>query len=92
MVFLKELSQATREFVDITHLALPYNKYAPSISAQSRTRSLVARGIALKFCAPERAPRFRHDPSVSARVPVPEATVNKNNGTTRRKHEIGPTG
>ena len=74
-----------------SNAALPQLNDAPPKGQQLLLYPSVARNVLFKFGLPEIMAGFGSRGVAAARVPVPEAAVNKNAEPIAREHQIGPS-
>ena len=70
-----------------TQRPFPHSQHPPAQGAQRTSCMLIARTISTNFFHPERSVCLRYNKQVAS-VPVPEATVNKDDGLIFRKDKI----
>jgi hypothetical protein len=77
---------------DVLELALPNCQHLPSLLYQFSLILRVSSLIGVKFRTPEVQSRFRHSGQCAFIVPMPKATVNKDDFSASPKDDIGAAG
>lgn len=70
-------------------LAFPDHHHRPAVTLKFLNLTMVARYVCVKLCVPEFDTRLGSGCLLASRVAMPETTVNEDDLSARRKHDIG---
>jgi hypothetical protein len=73
----------------ITQVAFPHNDHFPSEASQLSANSSIALDVLVEFLAPESGVIGRSRGKTAARMPMPEAAMNKHGSLVTGKGEVG---
>lgn len=74
--------------LDVSHLAFPNDKHAPSGFPKGSPFPSIASPVTIQFLSPERVPGLGQALTVETSVPMPEAAMDKNHTSTGSEDDV----